>query len=190
MFLQIFLSVFFLFLSTIGHSNTEHRLVGRILSVSDSKKTILFNRGGEDGLKLEVHAKFSLPEGILARAILIRISPSRSVWSIYKFYQKDKIIENIIVTAKTTPPLKLTRDSSKTIDIPTLGSRSQQVKTSNKLKVVKEKKIIHQFDKIDYSAIDDSDKPNKLDPTIDWSNLQNLHRPKKLDPNIDFSNLY
>ena len=182
-----------LLIPTIGKSNSEHRLVGRILSVSDSKKTILFNRGKEDGLKLEVHAKFSLPEGILARAVLVRISPGRSVWSIYKFYKKEKILKNIIVTVKTTPPLKLTPDSSKAIDIPDPDSNSWQEPTTTKLTVTqakKEKKMIPGFNKVDYSSLDDSGKLEKLDPAVDWNNLHNLQKPKKQNPNIDFSNLH
>ena len=180
-------------LASIGQGLSEQRLVGRILQVSDSKKTVLFNRGGEDGLKLEDHAKFSLPEGILARAVLIRISPGRSVWSIYKFYQKEKVMDNVIVTVKTTPPLKLTQDSSKAIDILGSDSHSQPERASKKLKTAEQKrgkKIIQQFDKVDYTALDNSDKAHKPDPAVDWSNLQNLHRPKKQDPAVDFSNLH
>ena len=178
-------------LPTISLGDSELRLVGRLLNVSSSKKTILFNRGSEDGLKLDVHAKFSLPEGILARAILVRISPGRSVWSVYKFYRKDKVMENVIVTAKTTPPLKLTRDASKNLDIIDPGSQSRQEKVSPKLKFKKEKKkIINQFDKIDYSSLDDLGKPQKPDPAVDWGNLHNLQKPKKHDPNVDFSNLH
>ena len=182
---------FSLWLPWSTQSKEELRLIGRILDVSTSKKTILFNRGEEDGLELDDHAKISLPEGILARALLVRLSPGRSVWSIYKFYQKEKVLENIIVTLKTTPPLKLTPDPTKNLDILAPPSVSNKEKSSNKLKVFKKKKkVIHQFDRVDYSALDDPGKPQKLDPAIDWSNLQNLQKIKTHDPKVDFSNLY
>ena len=188
--MRLLLPLLLLLLPLSSQGDSDLRLVGRLLSVSDSKKTILFNRGSEDGLELDVHAKFSLPEGILARALLVRISPSRSVWSIYKFYQKDKIMKNIIITAKTTPPLKLTQDVSKNLDILAPDSVSRQEKVSPKLKFKKEKKVITQFDKVDYSALDDPGKPKKLDTAVDWSNLHNLQKPQKHSNNIDFSNLH
>ena len=190
MLVRFFLSILLFSHYSTVQGSSDLRLVGRILSVSDSKKTILFNRGSEDGLQLEDHAKFSLPGGILARGTLVRISPGRSVWSIYKFYTKDKVTENIIVTAKTTSPLKLTQDATKNLDVLAPDSRSRQEKITPKLKVVKDKKIITQFDKVDYSALDDSKKDKKLDPTVDWSNLRNLQKPKKHDPNVDFSSLH
>ena len=178
-------------LPLVAYGEQEIRLVGRILNVSSSKKTILINKGKEDGLELDKHAKISIPEKILARAVLVRISPGRSVWSIYKFYQKEKIMESIIVTVKTTPPLKLTPDPTKNLDILAPESVSKKEKNESKLKVFeKKKKVINQFDKVDYSALDDPGKPKKLDPAVDWSKLQNLQKLKRHDPQVDFSNLY
>ena len=182
---------FLLLLPSTAQAEGDLRLVSRILDVSTSKKTILVNRGEEDGLKLDDHAKISLPEGLLARALLVRLSPGRSVWSIYKFYQKEKVVENIIVTLKTTPPLKLTPDPTKNLDVLAPSTTSSKEKSSGKLKVFKKKKkVIHQFDQIDYSALDDPGKPQTLDPGIDWGNLQNLQKLKTHDPQVDFSNLY
>ena len=183
--------LFLLLFPSLGQAAPELRLVGRVLDVSTSKKTILVNRGKEDGLRIDDHAKFSLPEGILARAILVRLSPGRSVWSIYKFYQKDKIVENIIITLKTTSPLKLTPDPTKNLDILAPESVSSKEKSTSKLKIYpKKKKVIHQFDKVDYSNLDDLGKPQKLNPAIDWNNLHNLQQVKKHAPQVDFSNLY
>ena len=193
MFPRLLLPAFLLTFSIASWSQSEIRLVGRILSVSDSKKTVLFNRGSEDGLKLDDHAKLSLPEGILARGLLVRVSPGRSVWSLYKFYKKEKVMENVIVTLKTTPPLKLTQDASKNLDLLAPDLRSRQEQASKKLNVIKmkkDKKIITQFDKVDYRVLDDAGKTRKLDPAVDWSNLRNLQKPREHDPKVDFSNLH
>ena len=50
---------------------------------------------------------------MIARAALVRVSPSRSVWSIYRFVDRDKIISEIAVTFKITESVKLTKDESK-----------------------------------------------------------------------------
>ncbi len=59
----------------------DEKLTVRILKTSESKKTIMINRGTEDGLVEGDHAKFIVTAGIVARAVSVRVSPTRSLLS-------------------------------------------------------------------------------------------------------------
>ena len=96
----------------------DRRMIVRILSVSSSKKTILINRGREEGVKMGDHAKISNPvDGYFARAVASRVSPTRSVWSLYRILNEKPIIANAVITIKAASKVKLTKDESKAIGI-------------------------------------------------------------------------
>ncbi len=96
----------------------DRRLIVRVLGVSATKKTILINRGREEGVKIGDHAKFSTPrDGYFARGVVSRVSPTRSVWSIYRTLKEGIIIENAVVTLKAASQVKLTKDESKALGI-------------------------------------------------------------------------
>jgi hypothetical protein len=101
--------------------DVDEKLTIRILRTSSSKKTILINRGQEDGLVKGDHAKFYLAEGVLARGELMKLSPQRSVWAIYRLIDSDEIKEEAVLNLKVTPKYKITSDPSKSIikdDVP------------------------------------------------------------------------
>ncbi len=91
----------------------DEKLTLRILKSSDSKKTILINRGLEDGLVVDDHAKFFTTKGVVARGIVIKSSPSRSVWSLYRIIDPTMILPDAVLKLKISSPVKLTPDGTK-----------------------------------------------------------------------------
>jgi hypothetical protein len=93
----------------------DEKLTVRIINISETKKTIMVNRGTEDGLVEGDHAKFIVTAGIVARAVCIRVSPSRSVWAVYRLVNADFIVNDSVMTLKISPPVKITRDESQAL---------------------------------------------------------------------------
>ena len=91
----------------------DEKLTTRIMEVSATKKTILLNRGLEDGLMVGEHAKLFLTDGMIARAVVVKASPSRSIWSIYRLISPDRIVADKVVNIKMTSPLNITDDPSR-----------------------------------------------------------------------------
>ena len=91
----------------------DERLTLRIVKVSESRKTMLINRGIEDGLIKGDHAKFFLTIGVVARAVVVKVSPTRSVWSVYRLVNADFIKNDQVMKLKVTAPVKITKDDSK-----------------------------------------------------------------------------
>ncbi len=91
----------------------DEKLTLRILRTSSSKKTVLINRGLEDGLAEGDHAKFYLTSGIVARAALVKIAPTRSIWSVYRLIDSDKVALDRVLNLKISTPVKLTGDPSR-----------------------------------------------------------------------------
>lgn len=91
----------------------DEKLTVRLLRLSRSKKTVLLNRGLEDGLVVGDHAKFFLTSGVIARGVVAKASPSRSVWSVYRFVDPNQMIADRVMSIKISTPLKLTEDSSR-----------------------------------------------------------------------------
>ena len=196
--------VFFcLSFSTQAALKLDTKFVARILGVSDTKRTILVNKGKEHGLGKDQHAKVSLPTGIIARAVVVKLSPSRSVWSVYRFFQSEKIEPQTVATFKISSAVRLTTDESKA-----LGSLADKVdkkrepipkdpESQKKQKevaksILKSEKLISQFDNVDYSLLQEDDNiitNPKLDPELDWRGLNGKKDRETFDPSLDYSNL-
>lgn len=100
----------------------DEKLTVRILRTSETRKTIMVNRGTEDGLVEGDHAKFIVTAGIVARAVCVKVSPTRSVWSVYRLVNADFIVNDSVMSLKISPAVKITKDESKTLvqeDTPT-----------------------------------------------------------------------
>lgn len=91
----------------------DEKLTLRILKTSSSGKTILINRGKEDGLEKGEHAKFYLSAGVVARGVVIELSPTRSVWSLYRLVNADYVKANEVMRLKITEPVKITQDPTR-----------------------------------------------------------------------------
>lgn len=100
----------------------DEKLTVRIVKISESKKTVMLNRGTEDGLVEGDHAKFIVTAGIVARGVVVKVSPTRSVWSIYRLVNADFIANDSVMSIKMTPAVKITKDESQALvqeDTPT-----------------------------------------------------------------------
>lgn len=107
--------LFFFFFSALKVMALEidDKLTLRIVNTSESKKTLLINRGIEDGLVKGDHAKFFVSSGVVARGVCIKLSPTRSVWSIYRVVNAPFLAEDQVMKLKITPAVKITKDESK-----------------------------------------------------------------------------
>ena len=93
----------------------DEKLTMRFLKVSNSKKTVLVNRGSEDGLVVGDHAKFFITQGVIARGVVVKASPSRTIWSIYRIVDPNEVSEGKVLNLKISTPVKLTEDPSKSL---------------------------------------------------------------------------
>lgn len=120
--MKIFLALMFVVSFRAQALEVDEKLTVRILRTSESRKTVMINRGTEDGLVEGDHAKFIVTAGIVARGTLVKVSPSRSVWSIYRLVNADFIVNDSVMSIKITPPVKITKDDTKNLvqeDVPT-----------------------------------------------------------------------
>ena len=113
------LKFFFLLIPfTLSHLHAleiDEKLTLRFLKVSSTKKTVLINRGGEDGLVVGDHAKFFITAGVIARGVVEKVSPSRSVWSLYRVVDPTEIVEDKVLNLKISSPVKITSDPTKSL---------------------------------------------------------------------------
>lgn len=120
--MKIFLGVLLAFSSAAFALEVDEKLTVRIVRTSESRKTVMINRGTEDGLVEGDHAKFIVTAGIVARASCVKVSPTRSVWSIYRLVNADFIVNDSVMSIKITPPVKMTKDETQALvreDTPT-----------------------------------------------------------------------
>jgi hypothetical protein len=102
-------------LSNLHALEIDEKLTLRFLKVSSTKKTVLINRGGEDGLVVGDHAKFFITAGVIARGVVEKVSPSRSVWSLYRVVDPTEIVEDKVLNLKISSPVRITSDPTKSL---------------------------------------------------------------------------
>jgi hypothetical protein len=113
---KIVVFTFALLLATsLSALEINEKLTSRILNVSRSKKTLLINRGLEDGLVVGDHAKFFLTTGVVARGVVVKASPTRSIWSVYRIVDGTKLFNDKVVNIKISNAVKITEDPTKSI---------------------------------------------------------------------------
>lgn len=114
--MRLLLAFTVLLLSTATFAlEIDEKLTLRLLDVSQSKKTVLINRGIEDGLVVGDHAKFFKTTGVTARGVVIKVAPTRSIWSLYRIIEADTIVKNRVLSLKISAPVKVTNDPSRAI---------------------------------------------------------------------------
>ncbi|MDC0255136.1 hypothetical protein OAK75_09555 [Bacteriovoracales bacterium] len=108
------LGLFLLFIPLANSLEVDETLTFRILKLSKSKKTLLLNRGSDDGLEVDDHAKFYLTStGVVARAVVKKVSPTRTVWSLYRLVNEAEIDNGRALQLKIVSAVKLTADSTR-----------------------------------------------------------------------------
>lgn len=181
----------------------DTKFVARILGVSDTRKTLLVNRGKENGITEDIHAKISLPTGMIARAVVVKVSPSRSVWSVYRFFDKNKLEAQTVATFKVSSPVQLTTDESKSLGAlaERIDKKEEEIPKEPKFEkkqqrlaaqILRSQRVTSKFDNIDYSKLEDDDviiSNPKFDPDLDWSALNGKRDGEGFDKSLDYSNL-
>lgn len=120
--MKIFLGLLLTFSMSAFALEVDEKLTVRVIRTSETRKTLMVNRGTEDGLVEGDHAKFIVTAGIVARAVCVKVSPTRSVWSVYRLVNADFIVNDSVMSIKITPPVKITKDETQAIvqeDTPT-----------------------------------------------------------------------
>ena len=195
----LFASFIFLFTLSVQALGGDKRLVVRLLGISSSKKTILINKGREEGIKIGDHAKFSNPEnGYFARGTVSRVSPTRSVWSLYRIIKPEALVENTVITLKTASEVKLTRDESKAlgilansfekVDDPTAEEKGEENQLKDHLiqSVVRDASA---FKDQDYTELFENSAPDNKDPNVDWRGVDGELDQLETYEGIDFNSL-
>ncbi|MAW07926.1 MAG: hypothetical protein CME61_06555 [Halobacteriovoraceae bacterium] len=114
---RLFIIIFLLLNFKAYGLEVDEKLTLKILDTSSTKKTLLVNRGLEDGLVKGDHAKFFNETGVFARAVLVKVSPSRSVWSVYQLIKPDEITKSLVANLKVSTPVKVTADKTKMLTV-------------------------------------------------------------------------
>lgn len=109
----------------------DEKLTLRFLKVSSTQKTVLINRGGEDGLVVGDHAKFFITAGVIARGVAEKVSPSRSVWSLYRVVDPAEIVQDKVLNLKIASPVKITDDPSKSLKEEAIPGGSDTMSTDD-----------------------------------------------------------
>ncbi len=190
----------------------DSTFLARFLGFSNSKRTALINQGTEIGLKTGDHAKISLPGGMVARAMLVKLAPNRSVWSIYRFVDKGKLVLQGVATFKISSAVKLTTDESKhlgvfaeTIKKQNEKLESEQLKQYQKtLLGAKELRLQQNQERLgqqlaraevrgrlpvsqEFASLEDEVLPPSPDRDIDWSGLDGQKDDHYFDGQLDYS---
>ena len=108
----------------------DEKLTLRLLKLSKSKKTILINRGIEDGLLVGDHAKFYLTTGMIARGVLVKTSPARSVWSLYRIINPNQLVKDKVVNLKIATAVKVTPDPTKMVMVEPIAKPGEDIPIS------------------------------------------------------------
>lgn len=146
-----FVLLTFLILNSVQALEVDEKLTLRFLKVSNTKKTILINRGAEDGLVVGNHAKFFITAGVIARGVVEKVSPSRSIWSLYRIVEPAEVVDGKVLNLKISSPVKLTEDSTRSFKNEPVSSGTEKMGMNN-----------GELDSSDASSMTD-DEQNELD---------------------------
>lgn len=159
---------FLLILSSLSTYSLEidEKLTLRILSLSDSKKTALINRGLEDGLVVGDHAKFFLTTGVIARGVVVKASPSRSIWSLYRIVDLEEIEKNKVMNLKIASPVKITEDPSKSLVQVNSGKGTDRIAVATGDTEGSEMSSMSEEDTSELNALSENDSLKEEAPTV------------------------
>ncbi len=153
----------------------ENQLILKILSTSSSKRTILINKGQEEGLKVGDQAKFIKKSGeTYALGVVRKTSPSRSLWSIFRLNSTVELFKGNTTRLEIIKPVTITEDSSKLI----LGEETVKVSTE-KIPVASQTspkglssyRDVNSYEKYrNFASLEDR-LPEPRSRGVDWSTL-------------------
>ena len=186
----------FTFLIFFTQTNTfsleiDKKLLFSIINFSKSKRTLLINKGLENGLKKGDQAKFFLnSESLVARATLIKASPTRSLWSVFKYRNKNIVKKGKVLNLIITKKVPLTNDVTKKIfKSGTFSGKEDKILVSKrKNKRTSFSRFLAQKPKGDFSAINDMERP-KRKKSVDYSNLVEKKKMSRFSIKTNYDNL-
>jgi len=82
----------------------------------------------------------------VARGVCVKVSPTRSVWSIYRLVNADFIVNDSVMTLKMTPPVKITKDNEN------VNEKSEETKEVADGEAQEALETQNKKDEIDYKA--------------------------------------
>lgn len=188
---------FFTCLSFLISKNTfslevDKKLLFSIINFSKTKRTLLINKGLENGLKKGDQAKFFLDsERFVARATLIKASPTRSLWSVFKYRNKNIVQKGRVLNLIITKKVPLTNDVTKKIfKSETFSGKDDKVPVANERKSKRtfSTRFLTQKPKGDFSAINNMDRP-KRKKSVDYSNLKETKKKSRFSIKTNYENL-
>ena len=150
-------------MSALRALEIDEKLTLRFLKVSNSKKTVLINRGAEDGLAINDHAKFFITTGVIARGVAEKVSPSRSIWSLYRVVDPAEITDGKVLNLKISSPVKITEDPSKSIKEESIPAGSDKMSMKEGAEVETTAPVLNDADQkeLEGLGIEDNEKPVK-----------------------------
>lgn len=107
--MKLFL-LFFLF-SFSNFSKVD--LKGRVLKSSKDKNIFLFNKGKEDGVHRKMNAIFYTEINKVCRAEVLKVSPSRSIWQVYREFDLFHLKKGSALKLKEVSLVKYIDDKKK-----------------------------------------------------------------------------
>lgn len=119
--------ILFMIVTSLHALEVDEKLTLRFLKVSSTKKTVLVNRGAEDGLVAGNHAKFFTTAGVVARGVVEKVSPSRSIWSLYRIIDTNEITDGKVLNLKIGTPVKISEDSTKSLNNEVVPSGNDKI---------------------------------------------------------------
>jgi hypothetical protein len=188
----LFFLIFFIEVKRGDALEIDRTLRFSILNVSSSKKTLLINKGKEDGLKKGDQAKFyRIEKNIIARAIVIKVSATRSLWSVFKYRHKKIIKKNVSLILTITRPLPLTNDISKKLfknDV--FSGKGDRIPTvfKNQNQRILSRRFLTQNPKGDFNSINEMDRPKKR-KIVDYSRLNDLSSKSQYKIKVNYQSL-
>ena len=156
----------FLFLLTKNHAYSleiDKKLLFSILNFSKSKRTLLINKGSESGLEKGDQAKFYIEsKGLVARASVLKTSPTRSLWAVFKYRNKNSVKKGKVLKLIITKKIPLTNDVTKRVfKSEVLSGKEDRLPIEKRQKISRSfsSRFLIQKPKGDFSAINDMERP-------------------------------
>ncbi|MBC7538345.1 MAG: hypothetical protein H7281_05965 [Bacteriovorax sp.] len=172
----------FLSLNSVHALEIDEKLTLRFLKVSNSKKTVLINRGAEDGLAVGDHAKFFITSGVIARGVVEKVSPSRSIWSLYRVVEPAEVTDGKVLNLKIASPVKITDDPSKSMkDEPIPGGSDKMGMNDGAAEEGAASKINEDEQKeLEGMGLEESAKPAKKEAPVKSNKSNKSNEPKEV----------
>ena len=122
---------------------------------------------------------------------MIKASPTRSLWSVFKYGNKKVVKKGRVLHLIITRKVKLTNDITKKVfKSETFSGKEDKIEVSNKTsgKRMIATRFLTQKPKEDFSSINNMDRPKRKKP-VDYSNLKEKKKISRFTIKTNYDNL-